>query len=133
MKLAKKPNRHGAILIAVLVTMLVVTSIVGTAVVVSIRVQRESRIERQRIQIQFLCEAGAMRACEKIQADSTFVGDRWSPVLGDESEAVVEVTTNIVRDPGQQPSIEVTASLESGPYQQRVQRTKRFPFNPTMK
>lgn len=128
--LKRKPRkpRKAAILVAVLVTMLVVTSMVGTTMVLSLRSQRECRVERQRMQIQFLCEAGAMRALEKLLADPTFVGDRWLPELGDGSEAIAEIITKILREPDQPPTIEVIASLEAGPFLQRVQRTALFPF-----
>ena len=126
-RLKRKP-RKAAILVAVLVTMLVVSSMVGTTMVRSLRSQRECRVERQMMQIQFLCEAGAMRAWEKLLADPTFVGDRWLPELGDSSDAIAEITTKIVREPDQPTTIEVMASLEAGPYLQRVQRTTLFPL-----
>ena len=128
MKLVKHKQRSAAILIAVLVTMLVVTSIVGTVIVLSLRVQREGRTERQMIQVQFLCEAGAMRASEKLLLDPSFVGDRWLPALGDGSDAIAEVETKIVREVNKPAIIEVIASLDGGSYLQRVQRTKSFPF-----
>ena len=123
-----RKGRKGAILVAVLVTMLVVTSIVGTTMVVSLRCQRECRAERQMAQIQFLCEAGAIRASERLQLDPDFAGDSWLPDLGDGSEAMAEVVTKISSQPDQRPTIEVIASLESGPYLQRVQRTVLFPI-----
>ena len=131
MRLRQRKPHKGAILVAVLVTMLVVTSMVGTTMVLSLRSQRECRVERQRMQVQFLCEAGAMRAFEKMVADPTFVGDRWLPELGDGSDAIPEIITRIVHEPDQPPTIEVVASLEAGPYLQRVQRTALFPFRPT--
>lgn len=120
--------RKGTILVAVLVTMLVVTSIVGTTLVVSLRSQRECRVERQMAQIQFLCEAGAIRASQRLLLEPDFSGDRWLPDLGDGSEAIAEVVTKIHSELDQQPTIEVLASLESGPYMQRVQRTIHFPI-----
>ena len=128
MRLRQRKPHKGAILVAVLVTMLVVTSMVGTTMVLSLRSQRECRVERQMMQVQFLCEAGAMRAFEKMVADPTFVGERWLPELGDGSDAIPEIITRIVREPDQPPTIEVVASLEAGPYLQRVQRTALFPF-----
>ena len=118
MTLAKSKTRRAAILVAVLVTMLVVTSIVGTAMMLSIRSQREGRSERQIMQVQFLCEAGALRATEKLLMDPTFAGDRWRP----------EIETKVIRDSTQSLIIEVIASLEAGPFLHRVQRTKQFPF-----
>ena len=128
MKHLKRNPRKAAILLAVLVTMLVVSSMVGTTMVISLRSQRECRVERQRMQIQFLCEAGAIRVLEKLLADPTFVGDRWLPELGDSSDAIAEIITKIVREPDKPTMIEVMASLEAGPYLQRVQRTTLFPF-----
>jgi hypothetical protein len=128
MKIANRKHRRAAILVAVLLTMLVVTSMVGTAVVMSLRSQRECRVERQLIQIQFLCEAGALRASEKLSMEPAFSGEHWQPDLADGSEAIAEVVTKIVREPNQPLRIEVLASLEAGPYLQRVQRTKLFPF-----
>jgi hypothetical protein len=128
MKRSKRNSRHGAILVAVLVTMLVVTSIVGTTIVLSLRSQRECRVERQMAQTRFLCEAGAIRASERLLQEPTFEGDRWLPNLGDGSDAIAEIVTKIVRDKEQQPSVEVIASLEAGPYRQRVQRTITFPI-----
>jgi len=128
MKLAKRKPRQAAILVAVLLTMLVVTSMVGTTMVMSLRTQRECRVERQRIQLQFLCEAGAMRASVKLAMDPAFAGDRWLPELGDGSETTTEIVTKVVRGPDRPAMIEVIASLEGGPYLQRVQRTQLFPF-----
>ena len=128
MSIARRNPRRAAILVTVLLTMLVVTSIVGTTMVLSLRSQRECRVERQMIQIQFLCEAGAIRASGKLAADPAFAGDRWLPELGDGSDPIAEVVTRIVRDPDQPLMIEVVASLEAGPYLQRVQRTRLFPI-----
>ena len=128
MKIAKRKPRRAAILVVVLLTMLVVTSIVGTTMLLSLRSQRECRVERQMIQIQFLCEAGALRASEKLATDPAFTGDRWLPDLGDGSETTTEILTKVVREPNQSMTIEVVASLEGGTYLQRVQRTKLFPF-----
>ena len=125
---SKRRPRNGAILVAVLVTMLVVTSIVGTTIVLSLRSQRECRVERQMAQTRFLCEAGAIRASERLLQEPTFEGDRWLPNLGDGSDAIAEIATKIIRKKDQQPMIEVIASLESGPYLQRVQRTISFPI-----
>ena len=128
MKFAKRKPRRAAILVVVLLTMLVVTSIVGTTMLLSLRIQRECRVERQMMQIQFLCEAGALRASEKLAMDPAFAGDRWLPDLGDGSETTTEIVTKVVREPDQSMTIEVVASLEGGSYLQRVQRTKLFPF-----
>lgn len=133
MTLAKSKPHNGAILVAVLVTMLVVTSIVGTTMVLSLRSQRECRVERQMTQIQFLCEAGAIRASERLLQEPTFKGDHWLPELGDGSDAIAEIKTQIIRKPNQQPIIEVMASLDAGPYLQRVQRTISFPIQLPMK
>ncbi|MCY2982597.1 MAG: hypothetical protein NTY15_03065 [Planctomycetota bacterium] len=128
MSFARRNRRSAAILVTVLLTMLVVTSIVGTTMVLSLRSQRECRVERQMLQVQFLCEAGAIRVSEKLAAEPDFAGDRWLPELGDGSDSIAEIVTRIVRDPDQPLMIEVVASLEAGPYLQRVQRTRLFPF-----
>ena len=124
----RRNPRSAAILVTVLLTMLVVTSIVGTTMLLSLRSQRECRVERQMMQVQFLCEAGAIRATEKLAMEPDFSGDSWLPELGDGSDAIAEIVTRIVRDPDQPLMIEVVASLEDGPYLQRVQRTRLFPF-----
>jgi hypothetical protein len=67
-----------------------------------------------------------MRANQLLRDDSAYEGDLWIPTLGDESRAIARIEIKIRRGDESNPHIETTASLESGPYAERVQRTMRF-------
>lgn len=119
-------RRTGAVLIVVLVVLSVVLSILGATVAASLREHAECRTERQLLQIQFLCEAGFLRTIEQLRANPDFTGEEWTPELSDDSEATAHLVTKVIRSEGKQITIDVTASLEAGPYRHRAQRTKSF-------
>lgn len=126
MRVQKSSQRNGAVLIAVLVVLSVVLSITGATILSSLREHNECRTERQLLQIHFLCEAGFLRSIAQLKQDSNYVGEDWTPDLSDDSQSVAHVTTKVTRAEDQSWTIEVTASLEDGPYRHRAQRTKYF-------
>ena len=94
MKRQKSEPREGLVLVCVIACLVVATSLVGLAVQASLRGRREARLQLQLRQTELLCEAGVMRAVNRIQnSASGYVGERWTPELNLENyhDAVVEI------------------------------------------
>jgi hypothetical protein len=78
----KPPHAHGrkrgTVMAAALVCLLIVMSILGSMLQAALRAQRQLRVERDRRQVEFLLQAGAHRAVERLSTDPAFRGDMWS-------------------------------------------------------
>ena len=125
--------RSGTILICVLACLIVTSGLLVNMVQTVLRDRREVRLERQLRQTELLCEAGVMRAADKLQSSSDYDGETWTPDLSPTpwSDATVEIrVTSVEATPGKR--VEVIAKLghESGEVQdsQSMQRSHTFTF-----
>jgi type II secretory pathway component PulK len=127
MKTVPTFNRSGAALIVALVALVVISSLVGNVVQSAARCHRESRIEQQWLQTQFLCEAAASRAVTKWRMDSQYQGESWQPSLFEGSSNQAHATIRMMDESTSgSPRIEVVAVIESSLTRQRIQRSQRF-------
>ena len=71
------PQRRGAILVAALVCLLIVTSMLGAMLQSALRAHRQMRKERDLRQAELLLQAGVQRAARQRQNDTNERGDTW--------------------------------------------------------
>ncbi|TWT76681.1 hypothetical protein CA13_71780 [Planctomycetes bacterium CA13] len=72
-------NRTGAFLIAALVCLLVSTTLAVAAIRSAVVAQRELRIQKQRLQTEFLLGAAIARAAHKVNTSGEYAGETWIP------------------------------------------------------
>lgn len=77
----RRPEHHGTVLICVLACLAIVTATVAMTAQSALRIRNEARTQRQLLQTQFLCEAGMLRAKQKLQELPSYSGEEWSPNL----------------------------------------------------
>jgi type II secretory pathway component PulK len=83
-------------IVAALVCLLIVTSIVASMLQSALRSRRQLHVERNRRQTEFLLEAGANRASERMAADPDYRGDTWElPADAIVGRGAGRVTTNV--------------------------------------
>ncbi|WP_442505186.1 hypothetical protein SH528x_003963 [Novipirellula sp. SH528] len=92
--LQRQNQRHGVVLICMLVCLIVASSLVVATVANAMRGQRETRRRHQAMQTQWLLIAGIDRAVNQIQADPNYQGENWIPKaeLPDFAEVKVQIT-----------------------------------------
>jgi|JI9StandDraft_2_1071091.scaffolds.fasta_scaffold06059_2 hypothetical protein len=70
-------RRGAASLICTMTAAVVFLGIAGVAVRSSLRARQERKVERDLLQLEFLCDAGVMRAQEQIAKSADYVGETW--------------------------------------------------------
>ncbi len=74
----RKPHyRQGAILLVALAAMVIVTAIAAAATSATLRTRQSRKTERDRIQLNFLCDAGVMRARDQWSLSEDYRGETW--------------------------------------------------------
>ncbi len=125
-------SRRGAVLVCVVACLAVVTTIVATSIQFTLRMRSEARLQRQRLQAEYLCEAGVMRAVKRLKDDSSYQGETWSPNI--EPSRYHRGTIVIGRETapeGREYRVTVVASVFATPDDaQAVQRTHQLTFTP---
>jgi hypothetical protein len=92
---ARRAEHHGTVLICVLACLAIVTATVAMTAQSALRIRNEARTQRQLLQTQFLCEAGMLRAKQKLQELPSYSGEEWSPDLSPTSFEVVFITIQV--------------------------------------
>ncbi|MBU6175576.1 MAG: hypothetical protein KGQ60_17340, partial [Planctomycetes bacterium] len=69
--------REGAILLVALAAMVIVTSIAAAAASATLRIRQSRKTERDRIQLDLLCDAGVMRARDQWNQSQDYRGETW--------------------------------------------------------
>ena len=133
---ARARARSGTILICVLACLIVTSALLVNMLQTVLRDRREVRLDRQLRQTELLCEAGVMRAADKLQSSSDYDGETWTPNLGQTpwSDASVEIrVTSTEGAPGKH--VEVIARLGHDSDEvsdtQSMQRSHTFTFRPS--
>ncbi|HEY4232837.1 MAG TPA: hypothetical protein VGM76_05410 [Lacipirellulaceae bacterium] len=102
-------RRHGTVLVAALVCLLVMMTILGNMLLGSLRARRELHPERDLRQTELLLAAGADRAAYRLSTQADYRGEVWH--LPGES---------IVSNGDAQVTIEATRDSDTKPWQVRV-------------
>jgi hypothetical protein len=81
--MTKPVKHHGAVTVAVLVCLAVVMMLIASTLQASLRMRQEVRTHKQRLQAEYLCDAGFLRAEKKLLQNAGYEGEDWSPELPD--------------------------------------------------
>jgi len=88
-------RREGAILLVALAAMVIVTSIAAAAASATLRTRQSRKTERDRIQLDLLCDAGVMRARDQWSQSQDYRGETWintrSPIGRDRWKVTITV------------------------------------------
>jgi type II secretory pathway component PulK len=128
-----RQKRSGIAAIVVLVATSVIMSIVASAMVATIRSNRERKIERQQIQLRFVSEAGALRTLKILDKDPTFLGEEWVLSIDPQTEQSATIRSTILEDQTGTKKIEIVAILNHPNPHHRMQLTKTYSVQPTRK
>ncbi len=113
-----KTRRHGAVLVAAIVC-LVVVMLMGAAILRSIAIRhRQGREDLYRMQSLWLAESAAERCAARLRDDPTYTGETWRVRLA-HGAAALEGTAVIRVEPA-----------ESQPSTRRVRIEARWPEDP---
>lgn len=132
-----KHGRRGGGLIVALVTLLVVTSLMGSLLRSLLLEMRQSRHEAADLQAHWLAEAALDRAAARLRSQSDYVGETWnaefSPTAANSggSRGVVEI--RIERGAAEQPTrVSVDARYPDEPQRRaKVERALHLPIEKT--
>jgi type II secretory pathway component PulK len=123
-------TRRGTILICVLACLVITSAMIAGTIQTVLRDRREVRLERQLRQTELLCEAGVLRASQKLKMSDDYHGETWAPKLNSElwDTASVEIRVTVADDSSDQ-RVEVVAKLGSASTElQPMQRSRNFTF-----
>jgi type II secretory pathway component PulK len=129
----RKHYRRGGGLVVALVTLLVVTSLMGSLIRSLLIEMRQSRHEAADLQAHWLAEAALDRAVAKLRSQADYVGETWnaefSPTAANSggSRGVVEI--RIERGAAEQPTrVSVDARYPDEPQRRaKVERVWQIP------
>lgn len=72
-----KSRRGAAALVCAMTAAVVFLAIAGVAVRSSLRARQERKLEKDRLQLEFLCDAGVLRAEEQLAKSPEYAGETW--------------------------------------------------------
>lgn len=90
-----RTTRRGAILIAAIAAFAVFSMVAAVAVGFALRAHRACKTERDLLQLEFLCEAGLMRAVQKLSEDGGYIGEDWLELPSGNSGKMMRVTIRV--------------------------------------
>jgi type II secretory pathway component PulK len=133
----RKHYRRGGGLIVALVTLLVVTSLMGSLIRSLLLEMRQSRHEAADLQAQWMAEAALDRAAAKLRSNADYAGETWnvefSPTTANSggSSGVVEI--KVERGAEDQPTrVSVEARYPDDPQRRaKVERVLQIPSQKT--
>lgn len=125
---ASYQRRSGIAAIVVLVVTSVIMSIVATAMVATVRSNRERKVERYQIQLRFINEAGALRAVKKWKDDPSFSGDEWGLSIDTQSGLSATISSSFQQDGNGSKMIEIVSILDHPNPHHRMQLTVTYPI-----
>lgn len=108
-------RRRGTVLIGVVACIVICTLLTGMTVQSALRGRREARLERQRLQTEWLVEGGLVRAVNALRKSTEYVGETWKPELSVEPlrDAEVEIKVERANESQVAWTIKVVARLDS--------------------
>jgi type II secretory pathway pseudopilin PulG len=129
----QRANRKaaGTVLICVMVCLGIVTALIATSTQFALRSRRETRVQRQLLQVDFLCEAGYLRAKSQLSQSPEYRGETWRPQVPELGDVMIEIDIAIrPSDNGDAEVVEVSASLsETANPTQSVRKSHPFEIN----
>ncbi|MEQ1829132.1 MAG: hypothetical protein ABL921_24425 [Pirellula sp.] len=128
MRMSNANGRQGTVLVCVLACLCTVTVVMIATVQSSLRNRQDVRTYRRMQQIEFMCEAGALRARDNLARQSSYSGEAWTPALKTMSneQATIEIKCTPNEDNSTQQCIVTARLTESGTLTNPIQRTRYF-------
>jgi type II secretory pathway component PulK len=117
MKRIRQNSRRGAVLLAVLVCLIVITIVCGTLLKQGLAARGQLQAEERRLQARWLAESGLERAAARLESDITYPGETWKPSpdsLGGSWPGQVTISVSRVEDHPNQRLVQVQADYPSG-------------------
>lgn len=91
----KLSNRRGAILIAAIAAFAIFSMLAAVAVSVTLRARQSCKTERDLMQLELLCDAGLMRATQKLAVDSGYTGEDWLELPSGDTGKMMRVSIRV--------------------------------------
>ena len=111
----KHPHRHGTVIIAALVCLVIVMALLGGMLAGALRIGRQLRVERNARQCELLLLAGLDRAALRAAAGETYMGEVWDvPAAEIGGAGAGQVTIEVSRPGGTSPQFRVLAEYPLG-------------------
>ncbi|MEM8665905.1 MAG: hypothetical protein AAGG48_00210 [Planctomycetota bacterium] len=121
-------KRNGGVLaVCTLVCLMVTATVMAITIQSALRYRRQTRLEQQMVQTDFLLDAGIQRALQKLETQADYEGESWTPAgeLTRFGEATVQIA--VKREPNTMINAKVTATIiESSARQQKTSRSYEF-------
>jgi hypothetical protein len=95
-------SRRGVVLIAALATLAIVSALIAVGVGMSLRSRQSRKTERDRVQLELLCDAGIRRTAQRLQQDPSYAGEAWLELDG----LYPETRMRVLIEPGPSSSTE---------------------------
>lgn len=133
----KKHCRRGGGLIVALVTLLIVTSLMGSLIRSLLVEMRQSRHEAADLQAQWLAEAALDNATTKLRSQADYADETWmvefSPTVANSSGSTGVVEIHVERGAADQPTlVSVEARYPDDPRRRaKVERVLQIPSQKT--
>lgn len=124
-------DRRGVLVVVVIVAMLVMSMLSLSVVRTGVEQFRNLRRQQDRIQSQWLAQAGLQRALAALQDDATYTGEVWSVSAVDlHASEGAEITIVVEQPQADSPQRIVRVSAEfpaTGTFRHRTTRSLTFP------
>lgn len=104
-------SRRGAVMIVALVAAAIVSTLIAAGISVSLRQRQERKTERDRVQLELLCDAGVARGWNQIRSNPDYRGEHWLDIDGLTHGARMTVDIEIVNQTNQPTSASDRRSL----------------------
>jgi Tfp pilus assembly protein PilX len=127
MKYIRQNNRRGAVLVAVLVCLIVITIVCGTLLKQGLGARSQLKAEERRLQARWLAESGLERAAARLESEISYAGETWNPSpdsLGGTWPGQVTISVSRVDDHPNQRLVQVHADYPSGATYRARQHTQ---------
>ena len=123
---SSRRRARGAVLVAALVCLLIVTAMLSTMLQGALRARRQLHRERDLRQAELLLQAGVERAAFRLSGEMNYRGEEWKlPAEAIVGSGAGRVTIETTRDAGESWQVKVAAEYPVGG-ETSIQRTRAF-------
>lgn len=79
---ARSHHRPGVVLIVAMAALAIGSALIATNVHMTLRALQSRKVERDRVQLEFLCRAGIQRCDAQLKRDPNYRGESWIDLEG---------------------------------------------------
>jgi hypothetical protein len=84
-------QRYGVVLIVAMAALAIGSALIATNVHMTLRALQSRKVERDRVQLEFLCRAGMQRCDAQLKRDPSYPGESWIDLEGPTPGARMQV------------------------------------------